>query len=99
MFAGNTIVSLGGSALWIQPFDVLGKPYNLGGNWKFCTRIWGKKLQCTKMHSQHDMIAHFLAYKRKNSEMALLFSVSANADFNAPSSHFNGDILMETLIF
>ena len=43
------------------------------------------------MHSQHDMIAHFLAYKRKNSEMALLFSVSANADFNAPSSHFNGD--------
>ena len=43
------------------------------------------------MHSQHDMIAHFLAYKRKNSEMTLLFSVSANADFNAPSSHFNGD--------
>ena len=43
------------------------------------------------MHSQHDMIAHFLAYKRKNFEMALLFSVSANADFNAPSSHFNGD--------
>ena len=43
------------------------------------------------MHSQHDMIAHFLAYKRKNSEMALLFSVSANADFNAPSTHFNGD--------
>ena len=43
------------------------------------------------MHSQHDMIAHFLAYKRQNSEMALLFSVSANADFNAPSSHFNGD--------
>ena len=27
------------------------------------------------MHSQHDMIAHFLAYKIKNSEMALLFSV------------------------
>ena len=43
------------------------------------------------MHSQHDMIAHFLAYKRNNSEMALLFLVSANADFNAPSSHFNGD--------
>ena len=32
MFAGINIDSHGGSALWKQPLDVLGKTYNLIGN-------------------------------------------------------------------
>ena len=35
MFAGNNIDSHGGSALWKQPFDVLGKPYNLDRELEF----------------------------------------------------------------
>ena len=48
MFAGNNIDSHGGSTLWIQPFDVLGKPNNLDGELEILYQNMRKKLAVYK---------------------------------------------------
>ena len=53
IFAGNNIDSHGGSALWIQPFDVLGKqdpgkPYNLDGELEIIYQNMRKKFAVYK---------------------------------------------------
>ena len=77
MFVGNNIDSHGGSA-------------HLDGELEILYEFYMRKT--FTVYKNAFTAWHDSSYKRKNSDMALLFSVSANADFNALSSHFNGDI-------
>jgi hypothetical protein len=48
MFAANNIDSHGGSAIRIQPFDVLGKPYILDGELEILYQNMRKKFAVYK---------------------------------------------------